>query len=121
MMSTGRPAFVFNAIPDILAGRPEEQHGKTVRTIGRLKQYNVKESVMSIEDLRTFAELMVDCRIIEPFSFRQGALYQFCGELDGSKTKSTNVVLKAHLYRCVEGLDMDIYMKALAVRSGACS
>lgn len=87
-----------------------------VRTIGRLKEYNVKNSLMIIEDFKTSAELTVDCQIIEPFPFKQGSLYQLCGELDGSRTKSSSVVFKAHLHRCVDGLDVDVYMKAHAVR-----
>ena len=71
---------------------------------------------MTIEDFKTSQELTVDSQMIEPFPYKQGSFYQFCGELDGSKTKSTNIVLKAHVYRCVDGLDMDVYMKALTVR-----
>lgn len=56
-----------------------------------------------------------------PFAFRPGTLYQFIGEVDyrdmpaGSETERC-VVMKALACRCMDGLDMDVYMRAHQTR-----
>ena len=102
-------------ISDILNKYPEEVHGNIVRTIGRLKKYDIKKSELQIEDFKTSLELVIDSQVIEPFPFKQDALYQFLGELDGSRNGT--ITLIAHVYRCVDDLDMNVYLKACSIRN----
>lgn len=55
---------------------------------------------------------------IEPFPFRVGTLYQFIGEADyrDIPTQDRCLVLSALVYRNMDGLDIDIYMKSHAAR-----
>lgn len=99
-------------IPDILGKDPAELHGKMIRTTGSLRRYEVKRSQIWLKDWKSVLELVIDSRVIEPVSIRRNSIYQFIGELD-----SSGAVLKALVYRSVDGLDMDLYMKALAVKS----
>jgi len=108
----------FMTIPNILGGNPADLHGRIVRTIGLLLRYDVNTSQIWIKDATSLLELAVDSSMIEPFPFRPNALYQFIGELDGSgrSGKTGGVVLKAHAYRCVDKLDLDMYMQAHTLR-----
>ena len=107
----------FMTIPDILGKDPAELHGKMIRTMGSLRRYEVKRSQIWLKDWKSVLELVIDSRVIEPVSIRQNSMYQFIGELDSSGARGSGAVLKALVYRCVDGLDMDLYMKALAVKS----
>ena len=92
-----------------------------VRTIGRLERYCVKTSRVTVTDWRSILELVVDCRAVEPFPFKKDSLFQFIGEVDenggvgggGGGGEGGGVVLRVYSYRCVDGLDMDPYIKAL--------
>ena len=103
----------FMTIPDILSGNPAAVHGNMVRTIGLLQQYNVRDSQIWIKDIKSSLELAVDSSVIEPFPFKQNAVYQFIGELNG---RSGGIVLRAHVYRCVDSLDLDVYLQAHTLR-----
>ena len=108
----------FMTIPDILGGTPADLHGTIVRTIGLLLRYDVSRSQIWIKDVTSLLELAIDSSMIEPFPFKPNALYQFIGELDGSGRSGgiSGVVLKAHTYRCVDKLDLGVYMQAHALR-----
>ena len=106
----------FMTIPDIQCKDPAELHGKMIRTIGSLQKYEVKRSLIWLKDWKSVLQLVVDSRVIEPITIKQNSIYQFIGELDSSGARSSGVVLKALVYRCMDGLDLDIYMKALAMR-----
>ena len=149
-MAGGRqqPARFLN-IPDLLASSDPSQEG-LLRIIGRLECYDIKHSVLWLQDHRTPSlQVAVDSSSIEPFPFKMGSLYQFIGEVDyrdvpiltsnrsitaqggdedtvvpiTSKEMVPDgyqitrcVMMKALLSRCVEGLDMDVYMKAHKIR-----
>ena len=115
-MSKSKEPSSFMTIADILGKDPAELHGKMIRTIGSLQRYEVKRSLIWLKDWKSVLQLVIDSRVIEPVIIRQNSIFQFIGELDSSGTRSSGAVLKALAYRCVDGLDMDLYMKAHAVK-----
>lgn len=106
----------FMTISDILSNDPANVHGSMVRTIGLLQRYNVRDSQIWIKDIKSSLELAVDSSVIEPFPFKQNAVYQFIGELNGRSASAKDIVLGAHVYRCVDSLDLDVYLQAHALR-----
>ena len=93
-----------------------------VRVVGRLLRYETKESLVWLGHYEPpYLELPVDVGLVQPFPFSQGSLFQFIGEVvvvDGSgRTCRGGPVLRALAHRCVEGLDMTLYRKALAIRN----
>lgn len=117
----------FASIPDLLASSDPSELG-LVRIVGRLESYDSENSILWLRDHHQTAsvqeQVAVDVTNIEPFPYRRGTLYQFIGESDfravaqvgNSKTSTECVVLKALLSRCVDGLDMEMYLKAHEVR-----
>ena len=92
--------------------------GIMTRAIGRLHTYNILTSRMWIQDEKDPSMyLVIDTSRIEPFSYKEGSLFQFIGELDEEEIDGKKMlVLRTLLYRCVEGLDMDVYLRAHAAR-----
>ena len=117
-MSVSRLVAVFTTVPEMQACPPEEIHDSMVRVVGRLLRYETKDSLVWLGHYEPpYLELPVDCSLVQPFPFSQGALFQFIGEVDGSgRTCGGRLTLRALAHRCVEGLDMALYRKALAVR-----
>ena len=90
-----------------------------IRTIGRLSECDLGKSLVWIEDPKEASgshKVIIDCSRITPFPFQNqlGLLYQFIGEVDGSQDKP--VMIKALLYRCCEGLDVDVFTQAYTTR-----
>ena len=111
----------FMTVPEIQECKAEDIHDSMVRTVGRLLRYDTKNSLVWLGHYESpYLELPVNCALVQSFPYSQGALYQFIGEVDGSgRTYSGGVAVRALAYRCVEGLDMGLYARALAVRNGA--
>ena len=108
----------FTSVPELLKGQCEDSHGTMVRTIGRLLRYDVKHSLLWLGHYESpYLELPVDSSLVQPFPFSRGALYQVIGEVDGSRKKADGAVVRALAYRCVEGLDMEVYVRAMAARA----
>ncbi|KNC80903.1 hypothetical protein SARC_06744 [Sphaeroforma arctica JP610] len=97
--------------------------GYSVRTIGKVIAVNL------IGDWVTIAhngwELRIDTSLLEPLAYRENSLYQFIGELQVLKLKNTvpnearddgSIALKARIGRCVDGMDLGLYMEALMQR-----
>lgn len=106
-------------VPEVLNGKTKELHDTMVRVVGRLLRYNVKSSLIWLEHFKSpYLELPIDSSVVEPFPFSRGSLYQFIGEVDASGKKCEGAVVRALSYRCVEGLDMELYTRALRVRTG---
>ena len=118
-MSVQRLVAVFSTVPELHACTPEEIHDSMVRVVGRLLRYETKDSLVWLGHYEPpYLELPVDCSLVQPFPFSQGALFQFIGEVDGSgRTCGGRLVLRALAHRCLEGLDMTLYRKALAIRN----
>ena len=89
--------------------------GKVYRTIGELQEHNIQKGQLVIKDTNSDSVLVIDSSLIEPFPFRQRVLYQFIGEARiGSDSQ---IILRAYVYRCVEGLNLDIYKQSHELRS----
>lgn len=104
--------------------------GKSVNVTGRLSEHDIDDCIAKLVDPQTKKELTIDTSLIEPFGARLGSLFQMIGELEtigsgdfrtsGSgdfRTKVGNcVVLKARVVRCVDGMDLALYRKALQLQ-----
>lgn len=96
----------------------ETLKGKMMRVIGKLHTYDIQTSRMWIQVSSNPAEsLVINTSGIEPFAYKEGALFQFIGELDEEEIEGKNMlVLRAILYRNVDGLDLNMFLKAHATR-----
>lgn len=107
------------SVPELLNGKTKELHDTMVRVVGRLLRYDVKSSLIWLGHFKVpHLELPIDSSVVEPFPFSRGSLYQFIGEVDATGKKCDGMVVRALAYRCVEGLDMELYSRALRVRTG---
>lgn len=108
-------AAKFMSVSDILLQQTSPySRGVLVRTIGKLDLVDscLRRGQLRIQDPTSTHKLPIDCSRILPLPFQDqhGFLYQFIGEVDYSQDKS--VIIKALLYRCCEGLDIDTYIQA---------
>ena len=93
--------------------------GRSVRTLGRISSYDATCSIATLE--LEGNQLKVDTRLVEPQAFRQSSLFQMIGEIiDDDRShdcpSSVSIVLQARVCRCVDGLDVKLYYKAVDVR-----
>ena len=108
---------MFLSISEILE-QTLHSRGTLVRTIGKLDlvDSHLRKGEVLIQDPTSSQKLLIDCSSILPLQFQdqQGLLYQFIGEVDYSQDRT--VTIKALLYRCCEGLDVDTYIQASKIR-----
>lgn len=116
-------AAKFITIADLLANSNPSMYG-LLRVIGKLESYDIKNSIVWIQDSHTPSlQVAVSVSNIEPvpFASRLGALYQFIGEVNyrdvpiGEECERC-LVMVALAYRCMDGLDMDMYIKSHQAR-----
>lgn len=113
-----RQPAAFITVPQIQACKADDIHDSMVRTVGRLLRYDTKNNLVWLGHYEPpYLELAIDCSLVQPFPYSQGALYQFIGEVDGSGRTCSGIVVRALAHRCVEGLDMGVYTRALAIRN----
>ena len=113
-----RQPAAFISVPEIQACKKEDLHDHMVRTVGRLLRYDTKNSLVWLGHYEPpYLELAIDCSLVQPFPYSQGALYQFIGEVDGSGRTCSEIAVRALAYRPVERLNMAVYIRALAVRN----
>ena len=114
-----RQPAAFLTIPELLAYNPADIHDSMVRTVGKLERRSVGEGLIWLVHCKApYLELPIDSSLLQPFPYSQGMLYQFIGVIDGSEKRRSGVVVRALAFRCVAGLDMELYTRALAVRNG---
>lgn len=89
--------------------------GKFFRTIGELYEHNIQKVQLVLKDIDSDSTLVIDSSLIEPFPFRQRILYQFIGE--ARLGTDNQVILRAYVYRCVEGLNLELYKKSHELRT----
>ena len=109
------PPAKFMSVSDITLQASPDLHGVMIRTIGRLHvhDYDVQQNLVWIQDPKISShKLAIDCSRIAPIPFQDqhGLLYQFIGEIQCNQDKPA--IIKALLYRCCEGLDIDVYIQA---------
>ena len=105
---TKRPG-VITLIPDIQGDRAKDYEGRVLRVVGYLHSY-LSDNIIHIEDGASF--LSVDCALLQPVQFTKGCLYHFIGEADW-REDGGKLILRAQVYRCLEGLDFQNYKRAL--------
>mmetsp|Transcript_27038 Transcript_27038/g.46618 ORF Transcript_27038/g.46618 Transcript_27038/m.46618 type:complete len:114 (+) Transcript_27038:174-515(+) len=94
-------------VPEIVAN-PSEFVGQSVRVLGRVSegQHQANRLCVEYQD----ALLFVNTSLLDNVSFREGSLYQFIGEI------SSDLLLCARVSRCVDGMDLALYEKAVDIR-----
>ena len=118
MIMAGSQPARFISIPDLLATSTPNEMG-LVRVIGRLVEHDVNHGIVWIQDYLTPSlQMAVATANIAPFPSKVGTLYQFIGDINyrDIPTRERCLVLSALVYRNMDGLDMDIYMKSHAAR-----
>lgn len=107
-VQSGKPTF----IDEISSCRNKmDLHGNSVCVTGRLTEHEVSACIAKLLDPQDKSELSIDTSLIEPFEARSGSLFQMIGELEPGR--HGDIVLKARVVRCVDGLDMPLYRKAI--------
>jgi len=59
-------------------------------------------------------ELTIDTTFVEPMVLLKGSMYNFIGELVA--TDGLDVSLKTRVATCIDGMDMNLFKRALDVR-----
>ena len=111
----------FISIPDLLATSDPSKQG-IVRVIGRIESYSIKHSLIILQDYNSKSLLIaVDTSNIEPCSPKVGLLHQFIGEVNYRSIPPNEggpqwAVVQALVHRCMDGLNMDVYLRSHKVR-----
>lgn len=105
---TKRPG-VITLVSDMQGDRAKDYDGKVLRVVGYFHSY-LSDNIIRIEDGDNF--LSVDCALLQPVQLTKGCLYHFIGEADWSDN-SSELILRAQVHRCLEGLDFQNYKRAL--------
>jgi len=100
---------VITLLSDIQGDRAKDYEGRVLRVVGYLHSYT-SDNIIHIEDGAKF--LSVDCTLLQPVRLTKGLLYHFIGEADW-RDNSGELILRAQVYRCLEGLDFQNYKRAL--------
>jgi len=95
-----------------LCDTASNMHGSSVRVMGVLESFDPDASHAKIA--MDGVSLAVDVSLVPGADpHRVGSLYQYIGELD---VRGTDKTLRARVARCVDGLDVEVYKRALQVR-----
>lgn len=107
-VKSGKPTFIeeINECSD-----PGKLIGQSVSVVGRLTMHEVSECTAKLADPSTKSDMLINTTLIEPFEARVGSLFHLIGEIESSN--DDRVVLKARVVRCVDGLDLALYKKAI--------
>ncbi|XP_053145387.1 CST complex subunit TEN1 [Hemicordylus capensis] len=87
--------------------------GKTLRTFGRLQSYDMvsSQAVLTAHHSSVQHCICVCTKFVEPFQAQLGSLYIVLGEAEYRNGKE--IVLKARVFTCVEGLNLQLLEKAI--------
>jgi len=96
-------------LADIQEEEGRKYENEVIRVVGYFQSY-LSDSLIRIEDEASF--LSVDCALLQPIRLTKGWLYHFIGEADW-RDESRQLILRAQVYRCLEGLDLQNYKKSL--------
>lgn len=96
-------------LADIQGEDGKKYENEVVRVVGYFQSY-LSDSLICIEDKTNV--LSVDCALLQPIRLTKGWLYHFIGEADW-REESRQLILRAQVYRCLEGLDFQNYKKSL--------
>ena len=90
-----------------------------LKTIGYARSIDPTTDYLTLE--YKSHTVLVNVKYIHPYEFIEGSLIQIIGDLERKRKRdSTELVLKAQLYRIVNGLDVELYhdMQSLRSQSG---
>ncbi|KAJ2336090.1 hypothetical protein GGI00_001025 [Coemansia sp. RSA 2681] len=122
-LEPGTPVFL-----EELVARPLHFVGRTVRVTGTLHSYSPKTDRAALVDGQSL--LLVDTKLLGVHQYHIGQTYQLIGVVVASAQEggeeppkdlledvrySLDIVLQARVVREVDGLDMAIYRKAVAM------
>lgn len=105
---TRRPG-VITLLSDMQGDRAKDYEGRVLRVVGYFHAY-LSDNIIHIQDGADL--LSVDCALLQPVQLSKGCLYHFIGEADWSDSKG-KLILRAQVFRCLEGLDFQNYKRAL--------
>ncbi|KAK7477513.1 hypothetical protein BaRGS_00031198 [Batillaria attramentaria] len=89
--------------------------GRSISVTGRLDEHDVETCQATLVDPKTQKQLQVDTSLVEPFPAKVGSLFQLIGEVMDNRDKDgAGLVLQARVVRCVDGLDLVMYERALS-------
>jgi len=97
------------------------KNGDSVRVLGKLKEYDLQTNTALLEHNNWY--IKVDTTFLENFPCKINSLFQFIGEIINKEISTTyqmnevnNVAIKARVGRNIDGMDVSLYEKALAIR-----
>ncbi|XP_004693448.1 PREDICTED: CST complex subunit TEN1 [Condylura cristata] len=96
---------------EVSAGRVPD--GASLRTFGRLSDYDVAQSRVTLLAQRgsTQHHVPVCTRLVEPFQAQVGFLYLVLGELE--LQQGGGALVKARVLTCVEGMNLSLLEQAI--------
>ncbi|XP_045159578.2 CST complex subunit TEN1-like [Mercenaria mercenaria] len=107
-VASGKPTFIDEVSQ---CNDKSALHGQSVCVTGRLTLHEFSACLAKLTDPQSKSEICIDTSLIEPFQARFGSQFQMIGELEPGSQH--DIVLKARVVRCVDGLDMSLYRKAI--------
>ena len=85
--------------------------GASVRVLGKLTGFDAAASEATLEDAGW--PLKVDTSLLGQPALRIGGLFSFIGE---TETRHDGLRLRARVVRCVDGIDLGLFDRALQLR-----
>ena len=107
-LSSGTPTFI-----EEITENKEKLNSSSVCIIGKLVDHNVGMCQGTLIDPSNKQEVRIDTSLIEPFDAKFGSLFHMIGELNSSGSSGDDIVLKTRVVRCVDGIDLTMYRKAV--------
>lgn len=80
----------------------------------RLIHHNCKTGQATLCDPQTNSSVFIDTTLTEPLESVVGSLFQVIGEVE--QLENCGAIIKAKIMRCVDGLDLLLYSRALEIQ-----
>ncbi|KAL3675358.1 hypothetical protein R1sor_025306 [Riccia sorocarpa] len=110
-----RPRRVLGSLPELTVGSQYYKPNQSVRVMGLLESFTVDTGIAVIS--HGGVRFRVDLEHVRDVSLRKGSRYQFIGELVPDPTYTCDKLkLQARVARNVDGINVDLYEKALQLR-----
>ncbi|KAG8129018.1 hypothetical protein E2320_015757, partial [Naja naja] len=86
--------------------------GKTLRTYGRLHSYDmaISQAILTAQHASDQHRIPVCTKFVEPFQAQLGSWYIVLGE---TEFKEGEMIIKARVFTCVEGINLHLFEKAI--------
>ncbi|KAJ0033841.1 hypothetical protein NQD34_000948 [Periophthalmus magnuspinnatus] len=105
------PAAVYQFPWELNSG--SEQEGDSVRTFGKLTQYDPEKSLATLSTHHSSKHhcVIVHTLFVEPFDAVTGAQYIVLGELEN--IEGVGVMVRARVLNCVDGANIALLQRAI--------